>query len=67
MHPDFEVIAATSECRNGNCPTVWRNPTTGAVRLRGADPNDPSKELDVQWSAADFATLAPQIAAALPQ
>lgn len=67
MHPDFEVIAATSECRNGNCSTVWRNSSTGVVRLRGTDPNDPTREIDVDWSAADFAQLAPQIAASLHQ
>lgn len=67
MHPDFEVIASTSECRNGNCPTAWRSAKTGAVRLRGQDPDDPSKEYDIEWSAADFAALAPQIAAALPK
>lgn len=65
MHSDFEVVAAATECRNGNCATVWRNSTTGAVRLRGKDPNDTVRELDIEWSAADFAVLAPQIAAAL--
>lgn len=67
MHPDFEVIANTSECRNGNCPTVWRSRATGAVRLRGQDPADPTREIDIEWSAPDFAMLAPQIAAALSQ
>lgn len=67
MHPDFEVIAHTSERRNGNCPTVWRNRVTGVVRLRGRDTNDPGKEYDIEWPAADFATLAPQIAAFGPQ
>jgi hypothetical protein len=62
MHPEFEVIAHMPDCRNGNCSTVWRNPTTGAVRLRGQDPNDPTREIDIEWSAADFAHLAPQLA-----
>lgn len=67
MHPDFEVIAATSECRSGNCSTVWRNPVTGVTRPRGADPADPTREIDIEWSAADVAQLAPQIVAALQQ
>jgi len=62
MHPDYEVIAHT-DCRNGNCPTVWRHRTTGVVRLRGYDPDDPTREIDVEWSAEDFARLAPQLAA----
>jgi hypothetical protein len=65
MHPDFEVVGATTECRNGNCATVWRSSTTGSVRLRGTDPGEPTREIDIEWSAADFAVLAPQIAAAL--
>lgn len=67
MHPDFEVIASTSECRNGNCATVWRSRTTGAVRFRGQDPNGPGQEIDIEWSAADFELLGPQIAAILQQ
>jgi hypothetical protein len=67
MHPDFEVIACQPDCRNGNCSTAWRNPKTGAVRLRGKDPADPSRELDIEWTAAEFAQLAPQIATALHQ
>lgn len=67
MHPDFEVIAHLKDCRNGNCSTVWRSQTTGRVRLRGADPNNPGAELDIEWSPADFAQLAPQIVAALPK
>jgi hypothetical protein len=64
MHPDFEVIAHTG-CRDGNCPTMWHNRATGAVRMRGQDPANPTQELDIEWSAADFARLAPQIAASL--
>lgn len=67
MHPNFEVIAATTECRNGNCSTVWRNTATGAVLLRGRDPMHPTREIDIEWSAADFARLAPQMAESLPQ
>jgi hypothetical protein len=65
MHnPDYEPIAVTG-CRDGNCSTVWRHRTTGTIRVRGKDPQNPGRELDVDISAADFAVLAPQIAAAL--
>lgn len=65
MNPELELIAHLPDCRNGNCPTAWRNPDTGAVRMRGQDPADPTRELDIEWSAAEFAVLAPQIAAFL--
>lgn len=67
MHPDFEVIASTPDCRNGSCPTVWRNPSTGVVRLRGWNPDahrqpgDPV-EFDLEWSAAEFAQIQAQMA-----
>jgi len=67
MHPDFEIIAALPDCRNGNCSTAWRNYRTGAVRLRGKDPDNPGREFDIEWTAAEFALLAPQIAALLQQ
>ncbi len=63
MDQEFEVIAHQPHCRNGNCPTVWRHRTTGALRLRGQDPTDPEREIDIEWSAAEFAALAPQLAA----
>lgn len=64
MHPDFEVIASL-DCRNGSCSTAWRNAQTGAVRFRGKDPSDPTRELDIDWSAEEFARLAPQLLAVL--
>ncbi len=67
MDSDFEVIAHLEDCRNGNCSTVWRKRSTGAVRFRGTDPDNPGQEVDVEWTAAEFAVLAPQIAAALHQ
>lgn len=63
MDPKFEVIAHQPNCRNGNCSTVWRHRETGALRLRGQDPNNPEREIDIEWSAADFARLAPQLVA----
>jgi len=65
MHPEFEVIAHLPDCKNGSCPTVGRNPSTGRVRLRGYDPQDPTRDLDVEWSAEDLAHLVPQLVAAL--
>ncbi|MDN5855610.1 MAG: hypothetical protein L0K86_22780 [Actinomycetia bacterium] len=57
MHPDFEVIAATVECRDGNCPTVARHRVTGAVRVRGYDPADPNREIDVDIPATAWAQI----------
>lgn len=51
MHPDFEIIAATPDCRDGNCPTIARHKITGAVRVRGYDPANPGKELDLDIPA----------------
>ena len=67
MDAEFEVIAHLPDCRNGNCSTVFRRPSDGTVRFRGTDPTDPGREIDVQWTAAEFALLAPQIAATLRQ
>lgn len=61
MNPDFEVIAAT-DCRDGNCPTIWRHQQTGAVRVRGYDPADPSRELDVDIPAAAWAMIRADLA-----
>lgn len=58
----FEVIAHTPGCSGGNCPTIWRNPTTGRVRLRGYDSTDRSVERDIEYSADEWAYLAAQLA-----
>ena len=54
MH-EFEVIAAT-DCRDGNCPTIWRHRTTGAVRVRGVDPAT-GQEKDVDIPPAAWAAI----------
>ncbi len=62
--PELEVIASLDDCRNGSCCTIWRLPT-GGIRVRGKDPQDPSRELEVHVPAADWAVLAPQLLTAL--
>jgi hypothetical protein len=57
----LEVIAHMPGCEGGNCPTIWRNPTTGAIRIRGANPDRPAEELDVDISAEDWAHLLAQL------
>jgi hypothetical protein len=57
----WTVTAHLPGCENGTCPTFWTDTETGAVRVRGADPNRPGEELDVEFSAADWATLTAQL------
>lgn len=58
----FEVIAHSRSCEGGNCPTIWRDPTTGTVRVRGTDPTDPDRaERDVDIPADEWAYLVAQL------
>lgn len=51
----FEVLARS--CDGGDCPTFFIDRETGAARVRGYDPTDPSRELDVDIPAAAWARL----------
>lgn len=55
----FEVLA--SSCDGGDCPTLFINPATGAVRVRGTDTEDPSRERDVEIPADAWARLVSQL------
>lgn len=55
----YEVIAGS--CPHGDCPTIFRNPATGTVRVRGADPVHPGQERDVEFTAAVWADLISQL------
>lgn len=50
------TVMATS-CDDGDCPTFFVDEDTGAVRVRGYDPQDPSRELDVEIPAQAWARL----------
>ena len=55
----WELMAST--CMDGDCPKIHRNVETGAVRLRGADPADPTQERDIEISGGDWRTLLAQL------
>jgi hypothetical protein len=55
----FQVLAGS--CDGGDCPTFFINPDTGVVRVRGYDPNDPTRELDVDIPPAAWARLVAQL------
>lgn len=55
----YEILARS--CPDGDCPTIFRNTTTGAIRVRGADPSDPTRELDVDFTPETWAGLMAQL------
>lgn len=55
----FEIMAES--CDGGDCPTFFIDRSTGTVRVRGYDPADPQRELDVDIPAAAWARLVTQI------
>jgi hypothetical protein len=50
-------LLADSGCTDGTCPTFWVDEKTGDVKVRGYDPNDPTRELDVLIPAAKWLLL----------
>ncbi|OZM82627.1 hypothetical protein [Pseudonocardia sp. MH-G8] len=55
----FQVLA--EGCDGGDCPTFFIDPGTGVVRVRGYDPNDSTRELDVDIPPAQWARLVAQL------
>lgn len=51
----FEILSTS--CDGGDCPTFFVDRETGTVRVRGVDPADPSRELDVDIPADAWSTL----------
>lgn len=58
---ELTVLAHSPNCEGGNCATFWQDPTTGVVRVRGTDPGDPSRELDVDIPGDTWAYLIAQL------
>lgn len=50
-------LLATSACTDGSCPTFWMDDVTGEVKVRGLDPTNPTRELDVVIPAVDWSAL----------
>lgn len=55
----FELLAGS--CDGGDCPTFFIDRASGTVRVRGYDPQDSARELDVDISATAWARLVAQI------
>lgn len=55
------VLAHSPDCEGGNCPTIWQDPTTRVVQIRGTDPADPARELDIQMSGDAWNYLLAQL------
>lgn len=52
-------LLSYSNCTDGSCPTFWVDDATGDVTVRGYDPDDPTRkvELDVVIPPARWAAL----------
>lgn len=55
----FELMAAS--CDGGDCPTFFLDRASGTVRVRGYDPHDSAREVDVDIPATAWARLVAQI------
>lgn len=55
----MQVLAMS--CNDGNCPTFWIDQAAGFVRVRGYDPQDPTRERDVDIPIAAWETLTAQL------
>lgn len=50
-------VLADSDCDDGTCPTFFIENAAGDVRVRGYDPQDATREIDVLIPAARWAVL----------
>lgn len=55
------TVLASSTCDDGDCPTFFLNEATGDVTVRGYDPTNPSRELDVRIPGPTWAHLISQL------
>lgn len=59
----WTVIAHLPSCRNGDCPTIYRDADTGKVGIKGAQTPGAEQE-HISWmTEAEFRVLAEQILA----
>ncbi len=54
-------LLASTDCHDGDCPTFWIDPTTGTVKIRGYDVDDPTTERDVTIPGPVWAHLLAQL------
>lgn len=55
------LILLASDCPDGDCPSIWTDPDTGDVIVRGPEDSDPSRERDVRFTAATWRSLLGQL------
>lgn len=55
----WTVVAHTSRCDDGDCPTIWQH-TDGRARVRGTDPTT-GQETDVVIDAESWAHMRAQL------
>lgn len=55
------IVLANSDCPDGDCPTFFVDDDSGDVIVRGYDPADLDRELDVRIPAASWAHLVGQL------
>lgn len=58
-HEALELIAHSSNCEGGSCPTVWRDRATNEAVIRGYLPD--GSEIDVRHPWSEFMHLVSQI------
>lgn len=54
-------LLADDGCTDGNCPRFEIDDVTADVIVRGYDPDDPTRELDVRIPAASWTHLVAQL------
>lgn len=55
----FDILATS--CDGGDCPTFFIDHEAGTVRVRGYDPRDPTREIDVEIPGPAWARLVAQL------
>lgn len=55
----YRLLATT--CKDGDCPSFLADDTTGDVIMRSRDAQDPTRELDIRYTASEFDSLLRQI------
>lgn len=55
----YRLIATT--CYDGDCPSLWIDETADMVKIRGADPDDPAAERDIEMPGTAWRHLLAQL------
>ncbi len=55
------LILLASTCPDGDCPSIWTDPETGDVIVRGPDDQDVTRERDVRFTKATWQSMLRQL------